>query len=252
VICRTMLMFLAAGLTHAHAQTKKTDAKDTLRVTAVSPFALTAGKTAKIILRGFKLDSIKDAKLAGATVKISSQGKSAAPMKEVPEKWGDTEMKLEVSLPASAPVGTSVLTLTGDAGATAEVRLLVGCAVPLVAEKEPNNSFKQPQAMSLPGAVDGSISGGGDVDVFRFEAKAGQMIAIEVIGSRMGSLGDFRLALYDAAGRQLAGADDASADDTDPRLEFTVAADGAYLVVVSEAHDGGGALMPYRLAVKAK
>jgi len=71
-----------------------------------------------------------------------------------------------------------------------EVRLAVG-DVPEILEREPNDSIAQAQDISLPITINGHIAGGmdraktPDEDFFRFTAKKGQKLSIEVTASRL-------------------------------------------------------------------
>ena len=70
-----------------------------------------------------------------------------------------------------------------------------------VAEAEPNNDPAAGQKISAPTTVNGVISQPGDVDLFRFSAKAGQVWMIETNASRMKSPVDTRLEVLNSDGR---------------------------------------------------
>ena len=57
-------------------------------------------------------------------------------------------------------------------------------AMPVVAEKEPNNEFANPQTIPLNCTVQGTITSE-DVDYFAVEAKKGQRISVEIEGVRV-------------------------------------------------------------------
>src|SRR5439155_2829501 len=67
----------------------------------------------------------------------------------------------------------------------------------LIREKEPNGGFHQAQSVSFGKTIQGVIGEAKDVDVFKFEAKAGTEITAEVFAARYGSLLDSILTLYD-------------------------------------------------------
>src|SRR5205085_5808280 len=52
--------------------------------------------------------------------------------------------------------------------------------VGLVREVEPNDQPEQAKVFELPAVLEGTIGRPGDIDFFRFKAKAGQKLAIEV------------------------------------------------------------------------
>ena len=58
--------------------------------------------------------------------------------------------------------------------------------------------------MKLPATIVGAIDRAGDVDYFRFEAKAGDQIGVQVIAAELGSKLDPVLVLTDAGGAILA------------------------------------------------
>ncbi len=73
-----------------------------------------------------------------------------------------------------------------------------------VAEVEPNNDAETGQKVSVPVTVNGAIGQPGDVDLFRFSAKAGQEWMIETNGSRMKSPVDTRIEVLHVDGRPVA------------------------------------------------
>jgi hypothetical protein len=103
----------------------------------------------------------------------------------------------------------------------------------------------------VPSIVEGAISQNQDVDVFRFEGKAGQVVVIEVLAARRGSALDSILLLHDADGKLIASNDD-HAGSTDSLLEIKLPRTGAYFVTVMDAHDSGGVMHVYRLTVTVK
>ncbi|HVX14028.1 MAG TPA: c-type cytochrome domain-containing protein [Pirellulales bacterium] len=67
-------------------------------------------------------------------------------------------------------------------------------------ETEPNDGVDQPTPIAVPGNANGRIAAAGDVDLFRFESKAGQTWIVETQGERRGSPIDTRLEVLDAKG----------------------------------------------------
>jgi hypothetical protein len=127
--------------------------------------------------------------------------------------------------------------------------LLVETEIPVISEKEPNDGFRQGQPIAIPQVVDGMIERPQDVDVFRFEGKAGQRMIFEIFAARHGSALDSLLTLYDGDGRQLASNDD-SGEGIDSRLETILPRDGVYYLSLMDAHDQGGPAHGYRLVVR--
>jgi hypothetical protein len=237
----------------AAGEPKKPDPKDQPRVTLVLPLGAAPGKTTRLTVRGLKLDTATEVRLPGskATAKIVGKGKAPVPDKEDLTRVGDTQVEVELTLPPDTPTGTVSLVAVTPAGETPSHTLLVEGSIPVIAEKEPNNGFLQAQPLPLPGAVDGAVGQPQDVDVYRFEGRAGQAVVCEVFAARHGSALDPVLTLYDASGRQLAVCDDLP-DSTDARIEATLPRDGAYFLSVIDAHDTGGPLHVYRLTVRPR
>jgi hypothetical protein len=249
---RLCLAALLAATLPVPAQAPK---KDAPRLSVISPIALDAGKPTKLTVRGLKLDGatevrVHDPKSSGRVLVGKAKKVGGAPKNELLPWWGDEEIEVELTVAPEFPgraVPFSVITPGGESN---RVLVFVNDDTPRVAEKEPNDGFARPQAVTLPCVVEGLIQGNQDVDVFRFDAKGGQRYRFEVHGGRYGTPLDPRLALHDAAGRLLQSVDDGPGDSPDPVLEFTAPADGAYFIVVSDAHDLGGPLHAYRLECK--
>ncbi len=74
-------------------------------------------------------------------------------------------------------------------------------AMQTVDEVEPNDEIAQAQAVSLPVTINGKFAAAGDSDLFRFDAKAGQVWLLETNASRKGSLADTKLEVLSADGR---------------------------------------------------
>jgi hypothetical protein len=251
---RTLLLLIlfVLPLCALDAQDKKPpEKKDAPTVRLAIPLGVPVGKATKVVLRGQKLDAVTEVRFPDVKVivKILAKGKATVPAMQDAKLIGDTQVEVEVTLPPETPEGAVALVVVGPDGESAPHKLLVEKTIPVVAEKEPNNGFKQAQPIALPQAVDGVISQAQDVDVYRFEGKAGQKIVIEVLAARHRSALDSILSLHDADGRLL-GTNDDIADSVDSRLEVTLPKDGAYFASVIDAHDSGGPAHVYRLVVR--
>ena len=126
--------------------------------------------------------------------------------------------------------------------------------LPECLDQEPNNESKHAQQLALPIIVNGRIDQPGDVDVFRFEGRAGDQIVAEVQARRLASPLDSGLKLTDATGKQLAFNDDyedkASGLNThhaDSYLRATLPTTGSYYVYLGDTQHKGGDEHAYRL-----
>ena len=121
-------------------------------------------------------------------------------------------------------------------------------------EREPNDSEKAAQPVTLPVIVNGRISQPGERDVFRFAGHAGQQIVAEVFARRLDSPLDSFLRLTDAGGKQLAFNDDfedkgsgLNTFHADSYLTATLPADGTYFIHLTDTQGQGGPEFAYRL-----
>ena len=251
---RVALLIAAVFLTAAFvpAQPKPSDKKDAPRPLMCIPLGIVPGVETKIIIRGQRLDNASEIRFGKvkATVKIVKKGKANVPNKQDVAKVGDTEIEATVTLPADFAEKGAAFTVVTPTGKSAPHTLLVD-KTPTIAEKEPNNGFRQAQPVQVPQVIDGAIGQNQDVDVFRFDGQAGQQMVIEVFAARYGSALDSFLTLYNAEGQIIASNDDMEGT-TDSRIEATLPKAGVYYVSVIDAHDSGGPAHVYRLAIRAK
>ena len=247
--CTLALSAFLAALPAAAQDKKKPDKKPDPQVIVAVPLGAAAGKTTRITLRGFGLDKATQVKLTGGTAKIVRPGAAPVPDKN-PQKIGDTQVVLDVTLDEKPAASTISLVVVTPDGELKPHKLLVETALPVIADKEPNDGFKQSQAITLPVVIEGMIDRPKDVDVFRFAGKKGQKFSAEVLAHRYGSPLDAMLTLYSADGNQVAFNDDLGPDTRDARLEVVLPVDGEYYLVLVDALDTGGPAHAYRLVVK--
>jgi hypothetical protein len=243
-----LVLLLLVPLSLAFAQDKKQKGKDQARIILALPFGVVPGKTTRVALRGLKLDSAKEVKIAKGSVKLLKKSKVPVPQQQEAGRVGDSQVDVEVTLPADITGEHVELTVVHPDGDV--TRQLLIDKTPPIAEKEPNDGFKQAQAIKIGQTIDGGISRAQDVDVFRFEAKGGDKVVIEVLAQRLGSALNSFVTVYDGDGQVVATGDDTEGS-TDSRLELTPKA-GSYFISLSDAHDQGGPAHPYRLVVRAR
>jgi hypothetical protein len=126
--------------------------------------------------------------------------------------------------------------------------------LPEISEREPNDSEKAAQSVTLPVIVNGHIGKAGERDVFKFTGHAGQQIVAEVFARRLDSPLDSFLRLTDADGKQLAFNDDfedkgsgLNTHHADSYLTATLPADGTYFIHLTDTQGQGGPEFAYRL-----
>ncbi len=239
---------IVLGATLARAEEAKPS--DPPKVAMCCPLAVSRGGTTKVTLRGWLVDKATAVKCDNdqVTLKILSQGAAAIPAKQEAKQIGDQQLELEVTVAAEVAAGRVLLTVVTPGGESKPAVLLVGGDLPVVAETEPNDGFRQAQLIAPSQIVDGQIHGDGNVDVFAIEITEKTNLSVEVQAQSLGSGLDSLLTLYNAAGSVMASNDDGDAT-TDSKLEATLEP-GRYFVCVQDAHDRGGVAHPYRLVVR--
>jgi hypothetical protein len=125
-------------------------------------------------------------------------------------------------------------------------------------EKEPNDSPKIAQPVTLPVIVNGRIDRPGDWDVFRFEGRLGDQIVAEVLARRLESPLDSVLKLTDSVGKRLAFNDDHEDQEdatrthhADSLIHSTLPANGTYYLHLGDAQHQGGPEYAYRLQISS-
>ncbi len=123
-------------------------------------------------------------------------------------------------------------------------------------EIEDNGTTEDAQHIILPQIVNGRISKPGDIDIFRFDANAGDEIVAEVIARRLNSPLDSLLWLSDANGKVL-GYNDDNGDknvgllthNADSYLRLRLPETGSYFVHLADSENHGGPDYGYRLRI---
>jgi WD40 repeat protein len=112
---------------------------------------------------------------------------------------------------------------------------------PPVNENEPNDSPRTGQTVKLPATIHGAIGRAGDVDYYRFEAKAGQEVGVQVqpvAGAKLETI----LQLIDDDGRILT-------ESTNGLLGYTCAKAGSYALGIRDREYRGDPGMKYQLTM---
>ena len=129
-------------------------------------------------------------------------------------------------------------------------------ALPEKQEREPAAGGLPAQTVTLPVIVNGTISQPNEADVYLFEAKAGQSIAIETRARQLGSPLDSTLTLTDSRGKVIATQNDPPpvftgllADPRDSSIITLLPADDTYEVRVNDSRGQGGPDFHYRLRI---
>jgi hypothetical protein len=125
---------------------------------------------------------------------------------------------------------------------------------PVVCEREPNDVAGKAQAVELPAVLCGRFDRPGDADWYAFKAKAGEVIAVDLLCERLGLPGDALVILSNAKGEELATFDDhgntneaLAQTNGDPVGVFGIPEDGTYRLAVRERCGRGGPRYLYAL-----
>ncbi len=194
-----------------------------------TPSSAVRGQTVRIHLEGQNLDGGEvTASVLGLKAVVAPGATAAA-------------LDVDVTVPADAAPGSYSLTVKTAAGTSGPLALIVDRFHPVM-EVEPNDSPRTGQPIELPATVVGAIGKAGDGDYFRFEAKAGQEVGVQLLTTAIGSKLEPVL--------ELVGPDDRlAAESANGLLGYTCPTAGAYAVGVRDREYRGDASMFYRLNI---
>ncbi len=207
-------------------------------VTHVVPSGLAPGKPTDITLFGANL-----AAATGLWSSLPGQVELAPGIANNGKEAG--KVTYRITVPAGTPAGIGMIHFATDKGVS-NPRLLLVDDLETATDNGANKSVATAQEIKLPCAVEGACEGE-SFDFYKFAAKAGQRVAIDVYAKRLGSALDPTIRLLDSAGRTLATCDDDPGIAADCRVAHTFAADGVYLIEVRDITYAGGAAHRYRL-----
>jgi len=154
----------------------------------------------------------------------------------------------KIRVAPDAALGEHPLRLRTTGGITYQRTLWVG-QFPTTDEKEPNDSFDAPQAVTLGATIQG-ISNSEDADYYQVSLKKGQRLSIEIEAMRLGrTMFDAYIAILDPKRFELAVSDDSALLRNDGFASIVAPEDGDYRILVREAAYEGNDKCQYRLHV---
>jgi len=205
----------------------------------VVPLALAPGKSTDVALHGKAL-----AEPTGVWVAPSV----SATLTTNPKAGTDpAKATCRFELPDDAPPGIYAVRLATKGGIS-NLKLLTVDDLPTVLEATDNKKQSSAQKLTLPVAVEGAAEPE-SYDYFRFTARAGQRLSVEVLARRLASPLDPVVRLLDEHGHELAYSDDEEATGVDGRFVHRFAQDGDYLLEIRDIRYQGGADFRYRLRI---
>jgi WD40 repeat protein/mono/diheme cytochrome c family protein len=210
-------------------------------ITTITPRGLQIGTNQKIIITGKNLDlpevevKFQDARLkAGSDLMTSSS----------------TQLVTYVNVPADLPRGGYEVSARTAQGETEKVKLYVDDIAPTTSTAA---DFKSGPVVvaKLPASLWGTLTEIGEHDAYRFTAKAGEELVLDLAVAQVGSTAKSpTLEIMDTKRTVLAvnrGLDSGS----DPFLAWKAPADGDYIVLVSNTTMDGSVNHIYRLSIGA-
>lgn len=217
------------------------------QITALSPRTVLVGQSVELEIIGKNLGISGDGNLELLTsfsCEYEVIGEDPKPPEDNKEGKPRNKVRMKVSLKGNPGIGIGWLRLVTSRGITPPVLVLVD---DLPTQKVPAKTRREEAALlDLPVAID-SRTPNLDHHYYKLAVKAGQRIAIEVVGSRLGEDVDAVMKLLDANGRILATSDDEPGSGKDPRLAHVFKEETTAYIEVREVSYKGGKF--YRLRV---
>lgn len=216
-------------------------------ITHAVPTAVQRGTTAEIVIEG-------QMNFAGAyKLLFREPGLTAEVIRPSDPKATTRNVKVKFTAAKDARLGIHDFRIATSLGISSLGQLLV-TADPVIVEQPGKNTVSKPQVIALPCVVCGRIEQVENVDAYKFTAKAGQTITVEVFAARIqDKIHDLQkhidplVAILDANGRELAADDDGHF--ADPAFHFTAPVDGDYTVLIRDAKYDGDPRWSYALAL---
>lgn len=227
-----LLLFLLLSLPLRAAETKAAPTKPVApTLTAVEPRGVQRGVTTKLKLAGDALVGaielkLHHSKLSGKIITDTRMGKNIA--------------IAEITPAADLPRGAYELSVANTNGESARLKLFV--------DDLPQISEGSSAAIALPTTVWGGLGKPGEVDEFRFNAKAAQTIVFDLAAKPLGSkAANLALTLLNETGVVLAASN--GFEGGEPLLAHTFDRAGTYRVRVSDQQLGASPEHFYRLTM---
>ena len=141
-----------------------------------------------------------------------------------------TKALVDVVVTPEASPGPRRFRLVSERGVSNTVLFRVSrWATPV--EKEPNDDLDSPMPVAAPSLISGRLQTDQDVDLYRFHAKAGERLQLNVLGARNGTNADVSLAILYPDGREVA--HDEGRFIWDPYLDHTFEVAGDYIAAIT-------------------
>ncbi len=210
----------------------------------IFPPVASAGSTVEVRIQGTNLDEATTLRFADERFLVEPV---TLPADEFHSEARPVEGRFRITIPTEVEPGLYEVRSLGYFGLSTARPFQVVAAEEEVRREEGDHSTVE---TALPLTMENSVLGLTDnqkIDWYRFSAKAGKRILVDVWAERLDSKADCQLALYDATGRELESNQDHFGQD--PMIDFTPPEDGDYFLALSDALYRGSAQSFYRLKV---
>ena len=206
-------------------------------ITKISPSSATRGQVVAMVIEGRNLDDVIQVSLTGVP------GIEWAYRERIPR----TKSKIAINLlvPDETPAGQYPLVVHHSGGPSNPMALTVD-RFKATLEAPPNNMIRTAQAVQWRSTLIGGIAKAGETDFYRFDAKAGMEIGVQLgpvlplpTGLRQPVLEAF-LALYDPNGKVVA-------ESADGLLGHRCLKDGSYVLAIRDRDYRGDDTFGYHL-----
>jgi hypothetical protein len=202
------------------------------------PSAVAPGKTTTVTFFG---ENLKDA----TELWTSFSAKTALATTTNSAESG--KVTFQITVPRDVPVGIGAVRLATTNGVSSLMLFMVD-DLPHAGSNGTNNTPAAAQVIKGPVAIDGA-SQEISFDYYKFTARKGERISVDVVANRLGSPLDPVVRLLDSAGKELAYCDDDPAAGTDSRLSFVAPRSAEYLIELRDIGYQGGPKYRYHLRV---
>jgi hypothetical protein len=196
------------------------------------------GDTTKLIFSepGFssKITGVKEVPIEKMVVP-KGVVRTDAPIEDKARKF---ELTAVVSIANDVPHGVHGLRLHTPLGVSNQLRFAVS-SLAEIKEDEPNEPAK-PQTVRLPAALVGSLAKAGDIDAYRFTARAGDEMVFQVVARPLGARLDSVVRLLNTAGDVVAENNDVDLN-RDSVLTWKFVETGTYSIAIEDLEHGGAA-----------
>lgn len=196
--------------------------------------AVIAGQSSDVWLSGDNLRGATNVWISFAGSAIVSTGDTNHP----------GQAALRISVPKNSLLGIGALRVATTNGVSSFQMILID-ELATVLKNGKNKTRESAQTLTAPIAIEGACDDLSS-DFYKFTAKKGQQISVEIVAQRLGSKCDPVMRLFDAAGREWAYSDDSEVG-ADSKFTCKIPADGDYFLEVRDINYSGGSQFRYRL-----